>query len=445
MTYRKLRKINEYTFEVDGTAVPARIYTTEEMIPRDRSIEQLIDATTLPTLYKGVFVMPDIHEGYGVPIGCVLASRLKEGGIISPGAIGFDINCGVRVLKSDLQAKDVHVKKLIEQLYRSVPSGLGKGNKKSLSEEDLRNLAEEGPSFLVNNGIGKEEDVLLCESEGKIEGADIKNVSLRARSRGLDQVGTLGSGNHFLELQEVEEVFDREVSEIFGIREGQLLVMIHSGSRGFGHEIASDYMKKAGKGLSYFKLNSEDGQNYWSAMACAANFAWSNRHTIAHSVRKVVPQITPLYDVAHNIAKKETHEGEELLVQRKGATRSFWKKHKEIPEKYRTAGQPVLIPGSMGTSSYIMVGSSSSEKLSFGSTCHGAGREMSRSEAKRRFNVNKVREDLSSKGVSLYSSSNITEEAPGAYKDVDKVIEVVCSVGLSQKVARLRPLAVMKG
>jgi len=454
-----LERVGEYIWEVPRKGnmnVPVRVYASENMISQDNSIKQAVNSAALPTLQKSIFVMPDIHEGYGVPIGCVLGSRIKEGGIISPGAIGFDINCGVRVLKSDLAASSVDISRLARDMQKKVPSGLGKGFKNKISSGDLEGIMSKGSSFLLENGIGEEDDAVLCEEEGCMEG-DVRSVSDSAKKRGLDQVGTLGSGNHFLELQVVKEVVDESVARVFGIHEGQLLLMIHCGSRGLGHQVASEYMKEAlkwsgtdlpDKELAYMPFNSSGGARYWGAMSCAANFAFANRHAIANNIRKVFPgKLSMLYDVAHNIAKREVHEEDDLLVHRKGATRSFWKGHKEVSYKYREVGQPVLVPGSMGTASWIMVGKESSESMSFGSTCHGAGRVMSRGEAKRNIKGEEIRSQLSKRGVAVLSGSfsGIAEEAPEAYKDVESVVDIVSKNGLSGKVARLLPLAAIKG
>ncbi len=378
-------------------------------------------------------------------------------------------NCGVRVLVSNFQVEEVKqfIPRLAKEIYKNVPSGLGKGRKERLSKEALDKVLSLGPRFLVEHGIGTKEDLLACESEGRIEFADPSCVSNRAKERGADQAGTLGSGNHFLELQVVDEIFEKDTAEAFGLRKGQLVVMIHCGSRGLGHQVASDYIKEAlswidknrislvDRELAYVPFQSSIGQRYWRAMASAANFAWANRHTIGHYVRKSFENIfgkgnfelQTLYDVAHNIGKIEEHEGKKLLIHRKGATRAFWAGHPELIGKYREVGQPVLIPGSMGTASWILVGDKRSEEKSFGSSCHGAGRVMSRAQAKREVFGANLKRELEAKGivVETFSLVGLAEEAPRAYKNVDMVVEVVHNVGIARKVARLKPIAVIKG
>lgn len=472
----KLRRIDDNTWEIPISyhprmRVPVRIYAAEEMLDlvvRDKSLDQAVNAATLPSLHKYVLVMPDLHQGYGVPIGCVLGFRVDEGGVVSPGAVGFDVNCGVRLLRSNLRAAEVleKIEKLARRIYREVPSGLGRGQRKRLSERELNQLMRKGPLFLVEKEIGIGADLEVCESGGRLPWADPRNVSRKAKERGADQVGTLGSGNHFLELQEVSEVFEPETGRVFGLWEGQLVVMIHSGSRGLGHQVAADYLREAldwalaegvelvDRELAFVPFESEVGQRYWSAMAAAANFAWANRHAIGHAVRRVFKEILgkgveleTLYDVAHNIVKMESHAGVKLLVHRKGATRSLGKGHVEVPEKYRGVGQPVLIPGSMGSSSWVLVGDARAQEKSFGSTCHGAGRVMSRAQAKREIRGSRLKRELREKGIVVQSGSlvGLAEEAPRAYKDVEMVVEVVHRVGLARKVARLKPLAVIKG
>lgn len=454
--------------------VPARIYVSEKMLEdvfRDRSIDQLINLSCLPGIQKYGLAMPDIHEGYSSPIGGVAAIRISDG-IISPGMCGYDINCGMKLLKSEYSEKDVrpYLEKLADEMQKEVPSGLGQGRQIKIDIPTLDKILEGGAKKLVEQGYGEKEDVENCEANGCLEWADTKAVSVQAKNRGRDQVGTLGSGNHFLEVQKVAEIFDEKTAETFGLFKDQVVVMIHCGSRGTGHQIATDYIRDFMGLMGKYKINvpdrefacvpfnSPEGQRYFSAMACGANYAWANRQMIAYSVRRAWKAVlgektgglTVLYDVAHNIIKKEKHiiEGEEIgvAVHRKGSTRAFPPGHLEISEKYREVGQPVLIPGSMGTASYILAGQQSGED-SFFSTCHGAGRTMSRHEAIRRISGQEVIKSLKSKGIVVKSQSfqGIAEEAPLAYKNIDEVVEVVHGAGLSKKVARLVPLAVIKG
>ncbi len=485
---KDLIKINNYLWEIPKSfrsdmKVPARIYASEKMLDKifeDRSLEQLVNLATLPGVEKQVMVMPDVHEGYGSPIGGVFATRAVDG-IISPGAVGYDENCGVRFLYSNFSQGDVKDKLdlLAEEIQRTVPSGLGRGHKAKLSGGQLDKILAGGAQAIVAAGYGEKEDIENCEAGGKLLEADPKEVSETAKNRGRDQVGTLGSGNHFLEIQKVEKIFDQEATKIFGLFEGQVGIMIHTGSRGLGHQIATDYirlmisvMPKYGiriaqsparqdiirmrpseyilpdRELACAPFKSPEGQRFFKAMACGANFAWANRQMITHYIRQAWKKILGngkldvLYDVAHNIAKLESG----LLVHRKGATRAFPPGHPEVPEKYRAIGQPVIIPGSMGTASYILRGTAEG-KESFYSACHGAGRRMSRHQALKTTTGKDVIKDLENKGIIVksYSMRGIAEEAPLAYKDIDEVVEVVDQAGLSKKVARLVPLAVVKG
>ncbi len=470
-------KINNFLWEIpkkfrNDMRVPARIYASEKMLNeifKDKSLEQLINLATLPGIEKYSIVMPDVHEGYGSPIGGVFATRINEGGIISPGAVGYDINCGVRLLKSNISLKEIqpHLDNLATEIQKQVPSGLGRGHKEKLSIKELDKILEDGAQEIVNQGFGEKEDIENCEADGKLEWADAREVSETAKNRGCDQVGTLGSGNHFLEIQKVEKIFDENAAKTFGLFENQVVVMIHTGSRGLGHQIATDYirlmvqvMPKYGiklpdRELACAPFNSPEGQKYFKAMACGANFAWANRQMITYYVRQVwekilnassfkfqVSGLKVLYDVAHNIAKLEN----DLVVHRKGATRAFPPNHPEIPEKYQEVGQPVIIPGSMGTASYVLHGTEEG-KESFYSACHGAGRIMSRHQAIKTLSGKEIIKDLENRGivVKCYSLRGIAEEAPQAYKDVDEVVEIVHQAGLAKKVARLVPLAVIKG
>lgn len=474
------RKINDYLWEIPKSfrsdmRVPVRAYVTEEMLKessKDRSLEQLINVSTLPGIQKYALAMPDMHEGYSSPIGGVAAIRISDG-IISPGMCGYDINCGMKLLKSEHSEKELkpYLDRLATEIQKEVPSGLGQGRQIKLSIEQIDKILEGGAKHLVENGYGEKEDAENCEGNGCLEWADAYAVSKRAKDRGRDQVGTLGSGNHFLELQKVTEVFDEKTADAFGLFKDQIVLMIHCGSRGLGHQVCTDYLREfiplmeskykirvPDREFACVPFSSPDGQRYFSAMAASANYAWANRQMIAHFVRKAwgailgekASALTSLYDIAHNIIKRERYviEGKEteLAVHRKGATRAFPAGSPEIPEKYRQVGQPVLIPGSMGTASYVLVGQKSGQEAFF-STCHGAGRTMSRHEAMRRVSGQEVIKSLESKGiiVKCWSPRGIAEEAPLAYKDVDAVVDVVHQAGLSKKVAKLVPLAVIKG
>ena len=468
---KDFRKINDWLWEIPKTfrsdmRVPARAYVSEKMLEevfRDESILQLVNTATLPGVVNYVLAMPDMHEGYGFPIGGVAAMRISDG-VISPGGVGFDINCGMKLLRSDYAETDLkpHLEKLAAEIQEEVPSGLGRGRQLKLDISSVNKILEGGAQKLVEQGYGEKDDLENCESNGKFPEADASLVSDRAKNRGRDQVGTLGSGNHFLEIQRVDEIFDEKSAEIFGLFKNQVVIMIHTGSRGLGHQIATDYirvmiqaMTKYGirlpdRELAACPINSPEGKRYFSAMSCGANYAWANRQMIAHFVRKAWKQVLgekalPLkviYDVAHNIAKIENN----LCVHRKGATRAFPPGHPEIPEKYREVGQPVLIPGSMGTASYVLAGQESG-KEAFYSTCHGAGRTMSRHAAMKTTRGEEVVRRLKEKGilVKCRSMRGIAEEAPLAYKNIDNVVEVVHRAGLSKKVAKLVPLAVIKG
>jgi tRNA-splicing ligase RtcB len=473
-----LKKITDWSWEIpkslrNDMKVPARVFLSEEMLAdafRDRSLNQLVNVATLPGIINYSLAMPDMHEGYGFPIGGVAAMNMEEG-VISPGGVGYDINCGMKLLKSEYSEKDIkpQLDRLAGEIQKEVPSGLGQGRKAKIDIASINKILEEGAQRLIEQGYGEKEDLENCESQGRLPVADAAAVSDRAKNRGRDQVGTLGSGNHFMEIQKVDEVFDDNVAKTFGLFKDQIVVMIHTGSRGLGHQIATDYigvmmkaMNKYGitlpdRELAACPINSSEGKRYFSAMACGANYAWANRQMIAHFVRKAwktvlgeKSSLSVLYDVAHNIAKIEKHniggKETEILLHRKGATRAFPPGNSEIPEKYRKVGQPVIIPGSMGTASYILVGTNEGKDVWF-STCHGAGRAMSRREAERRVSGQEVIKRLESKGVIVkcWSLRGIAEEAPIAYKDIEKVIEVVHQAGLSRKVVRLVPLAVIKG
>jgi len=470
-------KINNWLWEIPkgyrrDMRVSARVYASGKLLEgiEPEAIEQVINVASLPGIVKYSLAMPDCHTGYGFVIGGVAATKFPEG-VISPGGIGYDQNCGVRLLLSEYSEKEIqpYLDKLTTEIQKEVPSGLGRGRATKLSIEQINKILEEGVPKLVEQGYGEKEDIENCEERGRMEEADALCVSERAKNRGRDQVGTLGSGNHFCEVQRVAEIFDEEVAKMFGLFKDQIVVMIHTGSRGLGHQNCTDYLKVVMSAMPKYEItlpdrelacvpfNSPEGQRFFNAMSAVCNYAWANRHMIMHYVRKAWKSVLGekanlnlLYDVAHNIAKVEEHEvnGERirLIVHRKGATRAFPAGHPEIPERYKETGQPVLIPGSMGTASYVLVGAEKS-KEAWHTVCHGAGRTMSRHTATRRFSGQEIVKNLEEKGiiVKCWSLRGLAEEAPGAYKDVEEVIEVVHQAGLSKKVAKLLPLAVVKG
>jgi tRNA-splicing ligase RtcB len=459
--------------------VPVRVYASDQLVNKmrqDATFQQGANSACLPGVYRHNVILPDGHQGYGFPIGGVAATDYEEG-VISPGGVGYDINCGVRVLTTNLEEKDVRPKlrDLIDTLFSEVPTGVGKSGKIHLQgQQSVDEVLAGGAAWAVENGYGWEEDLDHQEAGGRIEHADPSKVSSHAKQRGMKQVGTLGSGNHFLEIQLVDEIYEERAAKAMGItREGQVTVMIHSGSRGLGHQVCSDYIKTMTQAMRKYNLNlpdrelcsapttSPEGQAYLGAMSAAANYAWANRQTMMHWSRdafsKVLKQ-TPedlemhlIYDVAHNMGKVEEHDingrTAKVIVHRKGATRAFPPGHKETPSKYKEIGQPVLIPGTMGTASYILVGNQKGMDLSFGSTAHGAGRFMSRTRAKKKFYGKDVQKKLASEGIIVRSAKAvvIAEEAPGAYKDVDEVVRVSDSLGIATKAVRLRPIGVIKG
>jgi tRNA-splicing ligase RtcB len=478
----QIKRVGESLWEIPASArpdmrVPARFYAPEEMLHalrQDRSLDQLVNVATLPGIQGMALAMPDIHEGYGFPIGGVAATSHPDG-LISPGGIGYDINCGVRMLASKAAFQDVkpRLEELCKAMFREIPSGTGKGGFLDLGMRELDRVLTRGARWAVENGYGEESELEWIESGGCLEDADPTCVSNQAKQRGHDQLGTLGSGNHFAEVDRVDRIYDAEAASAFGLSEGQVTVLIHTGSRGLGHQVATDHLRimvGAMKGygvhlvdrqLAGVPFQSPEGQRYFKAMAAAANFAWCNRQVIAHEARKawsmvLGPSAGPLrtlYDVAHNIAKIETHEvggkdGEvrRLIVHRKGATRAFGPGHRELPSAYRTVGQPVLIPGSMGTASYVLAGSEGS-RASFGSSCHGAGRRLSRKASREQVQAEALRRELLARGIHVLAGSKagLSEEAPAAYKDIDRVVETVESAGLARRVARLVPMAVIKG
>ncbi len=451
--------------------VPVRVVADAELLERmtqDRSVQQLRNVATLPGVSGFVIGMPDMHEGYGFPVGGVAATRLSDG-VVTPGGIGFDINCGVRLLRTGLAADGARpdLERVVHELSRSVPTGYGRHGRLSLSGSAMDALLSGGAEHVVHElGLGRPEDLARSESGGRLP-ADPRAVSSRARERGGDQLGTLGGGNHFLEVSVVDEVFDAATAEVYGLARGELTVLIHTGSRGLGHQVCSDYSRRMEDALEGFGLTvpdrqlacaplaSKEGRSYLGAMGAAANFAWGNRQALTAKVREVLERTVGLdparvevvYDVAHNIAKVERHGGEDLCVHRKGATRAFGPGSEDLPAVYRATGQPVFVPGSMGTASFVLAGATGSEGTSFGSCCHGAGRAMSRGEAKRSKPGHVVRRELEAMGIVVRCPSNqeLAEEAPSAYKDVEKVVDVVELAGIARKVARLRPLGVLKG
>ncbi|MEM2103275.1 MAG: RtcB family protein [Candidatus Bathyarchaeia archaeon] len=478
-----LEKVNDYTWRIPqykpGMRVPGIVFANRELLEkmqRDRTLEQCANVAHLPGIYKHSITLPDGHEGYGFPIGGVAATDIEEG-VISPGGVGYDINCGVRLLTTNLSEQDIRPKlaQLADAIFGNVPCGLGSRRKDfKVTIHDLDRLTMEGVQQVIDQGLGWDEDAEHCEEQGCMKNADPDKVSANAKNRGLTQIGTLGSGNHFLEIQKVDKIYDEKTAEAFGIKhEEQVTIMIHCGSRGYGHQICSDYLRVMEKAVHKYKIalpdrelacapgNSNEAEDYYDAMACAVNYAFANRQAITHWVRQSFQHVfkqdpekfglSLVYDVAHNIAKIETHrvngDTKKVWVHRKGATRAFPQGHTEIPADYRSVGQPVIIPGSMGTSSWILVGTGKAMEISFGSTAHGAGRTLSRTAAKRRFFGGDVRKSLEQRGIIVRAASAVVlaEEADPAYKNVDLVADVSHKVGIATKVARLMPIAVVKG
>jgi tRNA-splicing ligase RtcB (3'-phosphate/5'-hydroxy nucleic acid ligase) len=450
--------------------VPARIYADEllwRQIAADRTVDQLINVATLPGVEDRVYAMPDAHEGYGFPVGGVAAFRAEDG-VISPGGVGYDINCGVRLLASELSADELgeRLEPLVHELSRSVPSGTGRGHRQRLSPAELDGVLTHGCRWMLEHGRALPADVETTEAGGSFARAAASEISDRACQRGANQLGTIGAGNHFVEVQRVAEIYDPAAARVLGLKAGQVAVMVHTGSRGLGHQVCTDYVRRMDEAMVRYGLsipdrelacapfNSPEGQAYFGAMCAAANFAFANRQQITQAIRRVFERtfgdeggLRLVYDVAHNMAKLERHGGRDLVVHRKGATRAFGPSHSETPERYREIGQPVLIPGSMGTASFVLLGLDSGLALGFGSACHGAGRAMSRGAARRLQPGSEVRKELQARGIVVRcpSSSELAEEAPGAYKDVDRVVEVVERCGLARRVARLVPLGIVKG
>jgi len=470
----ELKKINEFTWQIDkqdSMKVPTIIYASEkllEKIKQDKTLEQAKNVACLKGIQKASYAMPDAHQGYGFSIGGVAAFDMDEG-IISPGGVGYDINCGVRLLRTDLKADDALSKRkqFLDEIHKEVPAGVGKGGITKVTKDVLMEVLSKGAKWAVEQGYGTADDLQKTEEYGNMK-ADTNAVSERALQRGIPQLGTLGAGNHFLEMQKVDQIFDKEIAKSFGIDEaGQIMVMIHCGSRGLGHQVASDYIKKMedkygtqglpDRELINAPISSELGQKYYNAMCAAVNFAFVNRQMITHWTRDVFKKVfgssegmNQVYDVCHNLAKFEKHEidgqKKEVCVHRKGATRSFGPGRVEVPEVYRNIGQPVIIPGSMGTASYLMVGTKKAEEISFGSTAHGAGRVGSRAQALRTLRGERVARDLANKGIEVKGPwKGLAEEAPQMYKDIDEVVNVSHKLGIGNLVARLVPLAVMKG
>lgn len=474
----QIKKIQENIWEIEKTAnmqVPAKIYASDKLIKlikKDKTIEQVTNVACLKGIQKHSLAMPDAHQGYGFSIGGVAAFDLNDG-IISPGGVGYDINCGVRAITTNLKESDIKGKEqqLLNILFANVPSGLGSKGKTRVNRSELIEIIENGAKWAIKEGYGTKKDLDHTEEYGHLK-SEHETISDEAKKRGMPQTGSLGSGNHFLEFQKVDEIYNQQTAKAFSINNiGQITIMIHCGSRGLGHQVASDYIRAMEKEYGYKDLpdrelinapiQSELGQNYLKAMNGAANYAWANRQMITHWVRESFAKIfdtTPkdlgmdlIYDVAHNIAKIEKHEidnkTKEVCIHRKGATRSFGPGRTELPEAYQKIGQPVIIPGSMGTSSYILVGTKTAEQISFGSTAHGAGRVMSRFKAIKTFKGEKIKQELNSKGIAVKSASwkGLAEEAPEVYKDIDEVVKVSNDLKIGNLVAKVRPLGVIKG
>jgi len=479
---RDFRRVDKYVWELPKDVrgdmrVPARLFGDAELFDaafRDRTVEQLTNTTTLPGIVKYALALPDFHQGYGFPIGGVAAMR-ADSGVISPGGVGYDINCGVRLLGTQMEQEEVtpYLENLTGAIYQTCPSGVGGKGRVRVSERELEQLVTEGARWALKQGLARQEDVTHTEEQGRLAGADPGQLSARAKERGRPQVGSLGAGNHFLEIDVVQEIYDPEVAQAFGLWENQVAVQIHCGSRGFGHQVCDDYVKGLQSAVKKYgiqlpdrelvcaPIDSPEGRAYYGAMACAVNYAFVNRQVLAMGVREAFEQVLAgqvhdfdlfqVYDVAHNIAKFEEHEVDgrrmKLCVHRKGATRAFGPGYPGLPADYRDAGQPVLVPGSMGTASYVLVGAQKAMELTFGSTCHGAGRTMSRTQARKTVWGADLRKELEGQGIVVRAGSNrgLAEEAPQAYKDVSRVVEVVDRLGIATKVARLEPLAVIKG
>lgn len=482
MKSEDFNQLSPYLYEIPAThrqdmRVPARFYADAELLKQalgDKSLEQLANSATLPGIVAYALAMPDIHQGYGFPIGGVVATRTPDG-VISPGGVGYDINCGVRLLGTRLSRQDVapHLGELATQLQRNCPHGVGRGGEFQLSRKEMEDVVRNGARWAMRHGYATETDLDRTEENGCIPGADPTKISDRAYERARDQLGTLGSGNHFIEVDVVDEIFDATAATRMGLFPGQIVVQIHCGSRGFGHQVCTDYVARFQRVVERYgihlpdrelvcaPLSSPEGQDYLAAMKGAANFAFANRQLLTYLIRRSFEEtlagvvdnhnVYQIYDIAHNMAKIEEHEIDgrrvEVCVHRKGATRAFGPGSPVLPDIYRDIGQPVLVPGSMGTASWVLVGTEGSMSQTFGSTCHGAGRVMSRSAAKREVQGGELRRKLEERGIRVRAGSlaGLAEEAPQAYKDVDRVIEVVHGAGIARKVARIVPVAVVKG
>ncbi|MBN1622706.1 MAG: RtcB family protein [Endomicrobiales bacterium] len=453
--------------------VPGVIYSSAKMIDhviREKAAQQAANVATLPGILEKSMAMPDVHWGYGFPIGGVAAFDLDKG-VISPGGIGYDINCGVRLLRTNLQKENISgkIQSLIAGLFTNIPSGVGSTGKLNLRAREVKDVLEQGAEWALSKGFGEKEDLTHTEETGCLDGADASCASKRAIERGTEQLGTLGAGNHFLEIQVVDTIYDEKIAQVFGLFPGQVTIMIHTGSRGLGYQICDDNLKilqgavhKYGislpdRQLACAPVNSNEGRSYFAAMAGAANYAWANRQIITHWVRETFMRTlgsTPkelglevVYDVAHNIGKFEEHKGKKVLIHRKGATRAFNPGHPDVPEDYKATGQPVLIPGTMGTESYVLTGTDKAMEETWGSTCHGAGRVMSRSQALKGVRGEELAKKLENQGIFVksYSWKTLAEEAPSAYKVVGDVVEICHGAGISKKVVKLKPLGVVKG
>jgi tRNA-splicing ligase RtcB len=476
------KKTGQLTYEIEpdssqGMRVPVTIYANENLLEKmmsDRTIRQAINVSSIPGIVGSSIVLPDGHEGYGFPVGGVAAMDAEEG-MISPGGVGYDINCGVRLLRTGLKENEVRpkLKDLVTDLFNSVPSGVGSKGAIKLNQSQLDEVLVKGVGWAINNGYGNKEDAEVCEENGNIANADPDKVSDRAKKRGAPQLGSLGSGNHFLEIQKVAEIHDEEAAKRMGLEKDQVTILTHCGSRGFGHQVCSDYLRVSEQALKKYDISlpdrelacvpnsSEEGESYRKAMFAALNFAWSNRQMITHWTRKSFERVFKqsesdlemnlVYDVAHNIAKVEKHNVDgklrSVVVHRKGATRAFPANRDEVPSKYRDLGQPIFIPGSMGTASWVLLGQPNSMNLTFGSTAHGAGRTMSRSKARRNYTESQVKKYLSDKGIVVKSLTRdgIVEETPQAYKDVDSIVNVSHELKIATKVTKLVPIGVIKG
>jgi tRNA-splicing ligase RtcB len=477
-----INQLDDYLYEIPTSfrgdmRVPARLYADAELLEHalgDESVKQLVNTATLPGVVEHVLAMPDMHQGYGFPIGGVVATALPDG-VISPGGVGYDINCGVRLLGTHLHAEEVqpHLNNLATAIYSECPSGVGQSGEIKLKSGELERVLVEGSRWAKGRGFASDADLERTEQGGRLEGADAAAVSARARERGRDQVGTLGAGNHFIEVDVVREVFDEPAAQRYGLFPGQIAVQIHCGSRGLGHQVCSDYVGRFQRTVHQYgihlpdrelvcaPLSSPDGQAYLAAMKAAANYAYANRQVLAHHVghafemalrgRVKNPHVYHVYDVGHNMAKIEEHvvggRRMRLCVHRKGATRAFGPGQGDLPAAYRDVGQPVLVPGSMGTASWVLRGTEAAMQATFGSTCHGAGRAMSRSQAKKTVRGGDLRDELEARGIHVRagSMSGLAEEAPTAYKDVGRVVAVMTGAGIATAVARLEPVAIVKG